>query len=73
MINTHRESLFGYYTQKGINIKEGQKVKCTGKILEVPVGEELLGRVVNGLGEQIDGKGQIDVKQTFLILTSFFF
>lgn len=39
---------------------EGMKVKCTGRILEVPVGNGLLGRVVNALGEPIDGKGDIE-------------
>ncbi|HBM51198.1 MAG TPA: F0F1 ATP synthase subunit alpha, partial [Marinobacter sp.] len=38
---------------------EGQKVRCTGRILEVPVGNELLGRVVDGLGNPIDGKGEL--------------
>ena len=42
------------------NIKEGDIVKRTGAIIEVPVGKALLGRVVNGLGEPIDGKGDID-------------
>lgn len=41
------------------NLAEGQKVKCTGRILEVPVGEALLGRVVNSLGMPIDGYGPI--------------
>ena len=40
-------------------ISEGDEVKTTGRLLEVPVGKELLGRVVNALGEPIDGKGQI--------------
>jgi F-type H+-transporting ATPase subunit alpha len=40
-------------------IKEGDKVSATGRILEVPVGESLIGRVVNPLGEPIDGKGAI--------------
>lgn len=44
------------------NLQEGMKVTSTGRILEVPVGEELLGRVVNTLGEPIDGKGSIDAK-----------
>ncbi len=42
------------------HITEGDKVKCTGRILEVPVGEALLGRVVNSLGVAIDGKGPIE-------------
>jgi len=41
------------------NIKEGDTVKSTGRIVEVPVGEQLLGRVVNSLGQAIDGKGPI--------------
>ncbi len=42
------------------HIQEGDTVKCTGRILEVPVGEDLLGRVVNTLGQPIDGKGAVD-------------
>lgn len=45
-------------------ISEGDTVKCTGRILEVPVGEALLGRVVNSLGEPIDGKGAIESTET---------
>src|SRR5699024_6797415 len=41
------------------NIREGDKVKRTGRIMEVPVGEEMIGRVVNPLGQAIDGKGEI--------------
>lgn len=46
------------------NIKEGTLVKRTGKIVSVPVGDELIGRVVNALGEPIDGKGAILTKET---------
>jgi len=46
------------------HLVEGDTVKCTGRILEVPVGENLLGRVVNSLGEAIDGKGPIESDQT---------
>ncbi|MDR0614799.1 MAG: F0F1 ATP synthase subunit alpha [Lactobacillales bacterium] len=42
------------------NISEGDKVKRTGKIMEVPVGEALIGRVINPLGQPVDGKGSID-------------
>ncbi len=45
-------------------IKEGDIVKRTGRIMEVPVGEALLGRVVNAIGQPIDGKGPIDAKET---------
>jgi len=44
------------------NLEEGQTAKCTGRILEVPAGEALLGRVVNALGEPIDGKGPINTE-----------
>ncbi len=46
------------------NIREGDIVKRTGKIVQVPVGEELVGRVVNGLGRPIDGKGQINTQKS---------
>src|SRR5262245_8686532 len=44
-------------------IKEGDTAKCTGRIVEVPVGPELLGRVVNALGQPVDGKGPIPAKK----------
>ena len=46
------------------DITEGDQVKCTGRILEVPVGEALLGRVVDALGNAIDGKGPIASQET---------
>src|SRR5271154_565762 len=48
--------ILGDYTA----IKEGQEVRTTGKLLQVPVGKALLGRVVNALGHPIDGKGDVD-------------
>ena len=51
--------LLGDYTE----IKEGDEVKRTGRIMSVPVGDALIGRVVNALGEPIDGKGPIQTKQ----------
>jgi len=51
--------LFGSDT----HIREGDSVKRTGRIMQVPVGEELLGRVVNPLGQPMDGKGPINAKQ----------
>ncbi|MUT65081.1 F0F1 ATP synthase subunit alpha [Paenibacillus sp. NEAU-GSW1] len=51
--------ILGPYT----DIKEGDQVKRTGRIMEVPVGEELLGRVVNPLGQPLDGKGPINTTQ----------
>ncbi len=50
--------IFGDFTK----IKEGREVKTTGRILEVPVGEALIGRVVNALGEPLDGKGPVKAK-----------
>lgn len=47
------------------NIKEGDTVKSTGKILSVPVGEKLIGRVVNPLGEALDGKGKIESEKFY--------
>ena len=44
------------------HIREGDEVTCTGRILEVPIGRELVGRVVNALGQPIDGKGPINTK-----------
>ena len=45
-------------------IKEGDRVKRTGRIVEVPVGEEIVGRVVNALGQPLDGKGEIQAKKS---------
>ena len=52
--------ILGDYT----SLKEGDQVKTTGRIVEVPAGDELIGRVVNPLGEPIDGKGPINAKAT---------
>ncbi|MCT2535093.1 F0F1 ATP synthase subunit alpha [Aquibacillus koreensis] len=52
--------ILGDYTE----IREGDEVRRTGRIMEVPVGEELLGRVVNPLGQPIDGKGPIETSKT---------
>src|SRR5687767_838450 len=46
------------------SLKEGDQVKTTGRIVEVPVGDALIGRVVNPLGEPLDGKGRIDTTKT---------
>jgi F-type H+-transporting ATPase subunit alpha len=52
---------------EGLGIQEGSTVKATGKIAAVPVGEGMLGRVVNSLGQPIDGKGEIPSSETRLI------
>ena len=49
------------------NIKEGDTVKRTGRIVDTPVGKELLGRVVDGLGNDIDGKGKIKSKERNMV------
>jgi F-type H+/Na+-transporting ATPase subunit alpha len=51
------------------HIKEGDTVKRTGKILQIPVGENLAGRVLNGLGFPIDGKGPIESKENRIVET----
>lgn len=58
-LNLERDSVGAVVLGNYEHLEEGQTVKCTGRILEVPVGEALLGRVVNALGEPIDGKGSI--------------
>ncbi|MDO5090147.1 MAG: F0F1 ATP synthase subunit alpha [Cardiobacteriaceae bacterium] len=58
-LNLERDSVGAVIMGDFTKMKEGDKVRCTGKILEVPVGRGLLGRVVNALGEPIDGKGPI--------------
>ncbi|QCI18580.1 F0F1 ATP synthase subunit alpha [Buchnera aphidicola] len=58
-LNIERDTVAGVVMGPYINITEGMKVRCTGKIIEVPVGINFLGRVVNALGEPIDGKGLI--------------
>ena len=62
-LNPERDSVgvvvLGDYTQ----ISEGATAKCTGRILEVPTGRKLLGRVVNALGEPVDGKGPIEADE----------
>lgn len=59
-LNLDRDSVGAVVMGPYADLAEGDKVKCTGRILEVPVGRGLLGRVVNTLGEPIDGKGPIE-------------
>ncbi|MEI7841428.1 MAG: F0F1 ATP synthase subunit alpha [Gallionellaceae bacterium] len=63
-LNLERDSVGAVILGEYEHISEGNTVKCTGKILEVPVGPELRGRVVNALGQPIDGKGPINAKMT---------
>jgi F-type H+-transporting ATPase subunit alpha len=66
-LNLERDSVGAVVLGEYELISEGDPVKCTGRILEVPVGPELLGRVVNALGQPIDGKGPINAKLTDII------
>ena len=66
-LNLERDSVGSVILGGYEHISEGDTVKCTGRILEVPVGPELVGRVVNALGQPIDGKGPINAKMTDVI------
>src|SRR5579872_3591517 len=63
-LNLERDSVGAVILGEYEHISEGDIVKTTGRILEVPVGPELLGRVVDALGNPIDGKGPINAKMT---------
>jgi F-type H+-transporting ATPase subunit alpha len=63
-LNLDEESIGAVVLGESSSIEEGQTVKATGRILSVPVGDGLLGRVVNGLGEPIDGKGPLNNVET---------
>ena len=63
-LNLERDSVGAVVLGDYEHISEGDTVKCTGRILEVPVGPELIGRVVDALGQPIDGKGPINAKLT---------
>jgi len=62
-LNLEEESVGAVLLGEFTEIKEGDQVKRTGRIISVPVGEEMLGRVVNALGQPVDGKGPIVTKQ----------
>jgi F-type H+-transporting ATPase subunit alpha len=66
-LNLERDSVGSVILGEYEHVTEGDTVKCTGRILAVPVGPELLGRVVNSLGQPIDGKGPINAKTTDVI------
>ncbi|KDB51627.1 F0F1 ATP synthase subunit alpha [Sphaerotilus natans] len=66
-LNLERDSVGAVILGEYETISEGDTVKCTGRILEVPVGPELMGRVVNALGQPIDGKGPINAKMTDVV------
>src|SRR5687767_15636036 len=66
-LNLERDSVGSVVLGSYEHITEGDTVKTTGRILEVPVGPELIGRVVDALGQPIDGKGPINAKMTDVI------
>ncbi len=66
-LNLERDSVGSVVLGEYRHISEGDTVKCTGQILSVPVGPELIGRVVNTLGAPIDGKGPINAKMTDVV------
>ena len=66
-LNLERDSVGAVILGEYEHISEGDTVKCTGRILDVPIGPELLGRVVNSLGQPIDGKGPINTKERDVI------
>jgi len=66
-LNLERDSVGAVILGDYEHIREGDTVKSTGRILEVPIGPELIGRVVNSLGQPIDGKGPINAKMTDVI------
>ena len=66
-LNLERDSVGSVILGEYEHISEGDTVRCTGRILEVPVGPELIGRVVNALGQPIDGKGPINARMTDVI------
>ena len=63
-LNLERDSVGSVILGDYQHLREGDTVRCTKRILEVPVGEQLLGRVVNSLGTPIDGKGDLNAKET---------
>ena len=63
-LNLERDSVGAVVLGSYGHLSEGDTAKCTGRILEVPIGNEMLGRVVDALGMPIDGKGPIDAKLT---------
>jgi len=66
-LNLEDDNVGAVLMGEGLGIQEGSTVKATGKIASVPVGDAMLGRVVNALGQPIDGKGEIATSETRLI------
>ncbi len=62
VLNLEEDNVGAILLGSDAKVKEGDEVKRTGRIMEVPIGPEMVGRVVNGLGQPIDGKGPINAK-----------
>ena len=63
-LNLEEDSVGAVILGDYLQIEEGNEVRTTGRVAEVPVGPELLGRVVNAIGEPVDGKGPINAERT---------
>ena len=63
VLNLEEDNVGAVLLGRDDNIKEGDEVKRTGRIMEVPIGPEMVGRVVDGLGQPIDGKGPIKTEK----------
>ncbi|MGB5468405.1 MAG: F0F1 ATP synthase subunit alpha, partial [Sedimenticolaceae bacterium] len=63
-LNLERDSVGAVVLGDYKHITEGDSVKCTGRVLQVPIGPELLGRVVDSLGNPMDGKGPINASHS---------
>lgn len=66
-LNLESDNVGAVLMGDGLNLKEGASVKATGKIAQIPVGENYLGRIVDALARPIDGKGEISTNNTRLI------
>ena len=64
-LNLEEDSVGAVILGDYLSIKEGDEVRSTGRIVEVPVGDTLLGRVVDPLGRPLDGRGDISTKESF--------
>ena len=63
-LNLEEDSVAAIILGDYLKVKEGDKVRCTGRIVEVPVGEALIGRVIDPLGRPVDGRGPVKTKKT---------
>src|SRR5579871_6920113 len=66
-LNLEEEDVGAVLLGEASTIKEGDEVRRTGRIMSIPVGDAMIGRVVNALGEPIDGKGPIETKNFYAI------